>query len=196
MNIKYNSVSGVNEVMLTFNSGPHTTLTPRLLDILKHENIKAMFFVLGLNVAANKNIDIVKRTFDEGHTIGNNTYFHRNLRDLSDFEIISEILNTEEFIKDYLTTPKLLRPPFGATNLRVNKIVQDLGYVIVPWNVDSLDWKNAGNNWVENSVKEIYARKESIVLMHDIYESTINNLSDFIKSIKNKKGQYEFVSYV
>jgi len=61
MNIKYNSVTGVNEVMLTFDDGPHSKLTPKLLDLLKQEKIKAMFFVLGINVASNNNIEIVKR---------------------------------------------------------------------------------------------------------------------------------------
>lgn len=195
MNIKYDSVTGLSEVMLTFNDGPHSTLTPILLDLLKGENIKAMFFVLGINVAANKNIEIVKRAFEEGHIIGNHTYFHRNLRSLSDFEIRTEILNTEEFIKDYMKTPKPFRPPYGVTNSRVNKIVLELGYANVLWNVDTLDWKDKSIKWVENAIPQIYAREYNVVLMHDTYESTINNVSELIKAIKRKNEQYEFISY-
>lgn len=195
MNIKYDSVSGLSEVMLTFNDGPHSTLTPILLDLLKGENIKAMFFVLGINVAANKNIEIVKRAFEEGHIIGNHTYFHRNLRSLSDFEIRTEILNTEEFIKEYMKIPKPFRPPYGVTNSRVNKIVLELGYVNVLWNIVTLDWKDKSIKWVENSIPQIYAREYNVVLMHDTYESTINNVSELIKAIKDKKEQYEFISY-
>jgi peptidoglycan/xylan/chitin deacetylase (PgdA/CDA1 family) len=196
MNIKYNSVTGLNEVMLTFNDGPHSTLTPRLLDLLKQENIKAMFFVLGINVAANNNIEIVKRAFEEGHIIGNHTYFHRNLRSLSDFEIKSEILNTEEFIKEFMITPKPFSPPYGATNSRINKIVWELGYENVLWNVDTLDWKDKSIKWVENVIPQMNAREYNVVLMHDTYESTINNVSELIKAIKNTKGQCEFISYV
>ncbi|OGU40208.1 MAG: hypothetical protein A2315_17260 [Ignavibacteria bacterium RIFOXYB2_FULL_35_12] len=196
MNIKYDSLIGLSEVMLTFNDGPHSTLTPRLLDLLKEENIKAMFFVLGINVAANNNIKIVKRAFEEGHIIGNHTYFHRNLRSLSDFEIQTEILNTEGFIKDYMKTPKPFRPPYGATNSRINRIVRELGYVNVLWNVDTLDWKDKSIKWVKSAIPQIYAREYNVVLMHDTYESTINNVLELIKAIKGKKERYEFISYV
>ena len=196
MNIKYNSVTGVTEVMLTFDDGPHSKLTPKLLDLLKQEKIKAMFFVLGINVASNNNIEIVKRAYEEGHIIGNHTYFHRNLRSLTDFEIKSEILNTEEFIKEFMPIPKPFRSPYGATNSRINKIVQDLGYVNVLWNVDTLDWKEKGTNWVENIISQIDDREYNVVLMHDAYESTINNVSELIKAVKSNKERYEFISYV
>lgn len=196
MNIKYNSVTGVNEVLLTFDDGPHSTLTPKLLDLLKRENIKAMFFVLGINVASKNNIEIVRRAYEEGHIIGNHTYFHRNLRNLSDFEIKSEILNTEEFIKEYMPSPKPFRPPYGATNSRINKIVQELGYVNVLWNVDTLDWKDKKINWFDNIIPQLNAREYNAVLMHDTYESIINNVTELIKAIKNNQERYEFISYV
>ena len=195
MNIKYNSVTGVTEVMLTFDDGPHSKLTPKLLDLLKQEKIKAMFFVLGINVASNNNIEIVKRAYEEGHIIGNHTYFHRNLRSLTDFEIKSEILNTEEFIKEFMPIPKPFRPPYGATNSKINKIVQELGYVNVLWNVDTLDWKDKSIKWVENSITQIDAREYNVVLMHDTYESTINNVSELIKAVKSNKERCEFISY-
>jgi peptidoglycan-N-acetylglucosamine deacetylase len=196
MNIKYDSVNGVIEVMLTFNDGPHATLTPKLLDLLKQENIKVMFFVLGVNVAAEKNIEIVKRAYEEGHIIGNHTYFHRNLRSLSDFEIKSEILNTEEFIKDFMTSPKFFRPPYGITNFKIDKILKDLGYVTVMCNVDAVDWKYNDNTWVENTLAQINTRQYSVVQLHDTFESTIKYLPELIKSIKSKKGQQEFISYL
>lgn len=152
--------------------------------------------MLGVNVAANNNIEIVKRAFEEGHIISNHTYFHRNLRSLSDYEIRSEILNTEKLIKGYLTTPELLRPPYGATNLSVNKMIRELGYVNVLWNIVTLDWKDKSIKWVENSIPQICAREDSIVLMHDIHKSTINNVPELINAIKDKKERYEFISYV
>ena len=196
MKIKYDSLTGVNEVLLTFDDGPHSTLTPKLLDILKKENIKAMFFVLGLNVSVNNNIEIVKRAYNEGHIIGNHTYFHRDLRNLTDFEIESEIRNTEEFIKDYMPAPKPFRPPYGVTNSKINKIVQKLGYVNVHWNVDTLDWKKKEPNWLENVISQIDSREYNVVLMHDAYESTINNVSELINALKNNKEQYEFIRYM
>jgi len=196
MEIKYGTAKGKSEIVLTFDDGPHPILTPKVLDILKVENIKAIFFVLGENVASGKNIDIVNRAYDEGHIIGNHTYSHKNLRTLSEIEIRNEILKTEELIKNFLTVPKLLRPPYGSTNLTVNKIIQELGYTSVLWNVDTLDWKNRSIKWVKNSMEQIIIREDSIVLMHDIHKSTVNNITELVKSIKTKKQQYEFISYV
>ena len=196
MAIKYGSAKGKSEIVLTFDDGPHPILTPKLLDILKIENIKAIFFVLGENVAAGKNIDIVKRAYDEGHIIGNHTYSHKNLRTLSESEIRNEIVKTEELIRDFLTVPKLLRPPFGSTNQTVNKIIQELGYTSVLWNVDTLDWQKKSIKWVEDSIEHITLREDSIVLMHDIHKTTVNNVIELVKSIKDKKKQFEFTSYV
>lgn len=196
MEIKYGSAKGKSEIVLTFDDGPHPELTPKLLDLLKQENIKAIFFVLGENVASGNNIEIVKRAFDEGHIIGNHTYSHKNLRNLSEEKVKEEILKTEALIKEFLTIPKLLRPPYGSTNLNVNKIIQDLGYVSVLWNVDTLDWKNRSIKWVQNSIPQIDAREDSIVLMHDIHKSTVNNVAELIKTLRNKKQQFEFISYV
>jgi peptidoglycan/xylan/chitin deacetylase (PgdA/CDA1 family) len=196
MEIKYGSAKGKSEIVLTFDDGQHPELTPKLLDLLKQENIKAIFFVLGENVASGNNIEIVKRAFDEGHIIGNHTYSHKNLRNLSEEKVKEEILKTEALIKEFLTILKLLRPPYGSTNLNVNKIIQDLGYVSVLWNVDTLDWKNRSIKWVQNSIPQIDVREDSIVLMHDIHKSTVNNVAELIKTLRNKKRQFEFISYV
>ena len=195
MEINYGSAEGINEVVLTFDDGPHPNLTPQLLDLLKKENIKALFFVLGANVASGKNKDIVKRAFDEGHIIGNHAYSHKNLKKLSEEEIKSEILRTEELIKDFLSAPKLFRPPYGATNSKVNKIIYDLGYMPVFWNVDTLDWKNRSIQWVRDAMNQIEAREDSLVLMHDIHKTTVENVSNLINEIKNKEG-YKIISYV
>lgn len=194
MNIIYDSIKGGSELTLTFNDGPHAVLTPQLLELLKQENIKAMFFVLGANAAKNNNIKIIKRAFEEGHIIGSHSYFHRNLKHLSDYEIRSEILFTEKLIKDFMTSPKLFRPPYGATNLKVNQIIWELGYVSVPWNIDSLDWKEKSAAWVENTISQISLREESVVLLHDTYNTTIDNMPELIKAIKHKKMHKELAA--
>lgn len=196
MAIKYGTAKGKSEIVLTFDDGPHPILTPKLLDILKEQNIKAIFFVLGENAAAGNNIEIVRRAYEEGHIIGNHTYSHKNLRTLSETEIRDEILKTEKLIKDFLTVPKLLRPPFGSTSLLVNRIIQDLGYTNVLWNVDTLDWKNRSIKWVEDTISQVTIREDSIILMHDIHKTTVNNVGELVKSLKDTKKQIEFISYV
>jgi peptidoglycan/xylan/chitin deacetylase (PgdA/CDA1 family) len=196
MKVKYDSLNGWSEIVLTFNDGPHPTLTPKILDILKQENIKAMFFVLGINVVSQNNIEIVRRAYKEGHTIGNHTYFHRNMRNLTDFEIKSEIMVTEGFIGEYLTFPKLFRPPYGITDLRINKILKELGYVTVSCNVDTVDWRDESKSWVENAFTQINTRQYSVVQMHDTYESTVEYLPEFIKIVRSNKEHADFINYL
>ena len=196
MRINYGKAKGLKEIVLSFDNGPHPKHTPKLLDLLKKENIKALFFVLGQNVESSKNMDIVKRAFDEGHLIGNHTYSHPNLKKLSDKEIQSEILKSEKLLKNFLTEPKLFRPPFGSTNMRVNKIIHELGYTNVLWNVDTLDWKNRSIQWVNDAMVQVNSREDSLVLMHDIHKSTVDNASNLIGNIRDQVHKYDFISYV
>lgn len=182
-----------NEVVLTFDDGPDPDVTPKILDILKKENIKAVFFVLGESVASEKNIEIIKRINAEGHIIGNHTYSHKNLVRLTDEEIKTEILKTEELIKSFLSSPKLLRPPFGAINIRVNRILSELGYLPVMWNVDTMDWKTKNTGWVKNAAELI--GEYNIILMHDVHETTMQNLPLLINEIRKKKN-FEFINYL
>ena len=196
MRINYGKAKGLREIVLSFDDGPHPKNTPKLLNLLKRENIKALFFVLGQKIESSKNMDIVKRAFEEGHIIGNHTYSHPNLKKLSDEKIKSEILKTEELLKDFLTVPKLFRPPYGSTNIRVNKIISELGYTNVFWNVDTLDWKNRSIQWVKDAMHQINSREDSLVLMHDIHKSTVDNVSNLISDIKNQSNKYNFITYV
>lgn len=196
MRINYGSSKGNSEIVLSFDDGPHPINTPKLLNLLKKENIKALFFIVGQNIESSSRLDIIKRAFDEGHIIGNHTYSHKNLKKLSDEEIKSEILRTEELLGNFLTQPKLLRPPFGAADMRVNKIIHDLGYFSVLWNVDTLDWQNRSIKWVNDAIDQVKLREDSIILMHDIHKTTVDNVSNLIAKIRNQEKQFDFVAYV
>ncbi|MFZ1288521.1 MAG: polysaccharide deacetylase family protein [Melioribacteraceae bacterium] len=196
MKINYGSSKGLGEIVLSFDDGPHPINTPKLLNLLKKENIKALFFIVGQNIESGKNFDIVKRAFDEGHVIGNHTYSHKNLKKLSDVEIKSEILRAEELVGNYLTIPKLIRPPYGAADMRVNKIIHELGYFSVLWNIDTLDWKNRSINWVNDAINQVKLREDSIILMHDIHKTTVDNVSNLIAKIRDQEKQFNFIAYV
>jgi peptidoglycan/xylan/chitin deacetylase (PgdA/CDA1 family) len=118
------------------------------------------------------------------------------MRNLTDFEIKSEIMVTEGFIEEYLTFPKLFRPPYGITDLRINKILKELGYYTVSCNVDTVDWRDDCKSWVENTCTQINTRQYSIVQMHDTYESTVEYLPEFIKAIRSNKEQTDFINYL
>ena len=190
----YGTLDGGREVLLTFDDGPHPTLTLKLLDCLKENDAKGVFFVLGERVAAKGGKAIVQRAFDEGHRIGNHTYAHPDLTKLSGEKVRDELKRTEDLIAEFLTDHKLFRPPFGAHNQTVDEVVRELGYHMVLWNVDSEDWRKKPDGWIDPSVTSIRHRGYSTFLCHDIHASTVNNFPAFLKKV-GALPKARFVSY-
>lgn len=180
-----------NIVYLTFDDGPSSKFTPQVLDILKKENVKATFFVLGK--FAEKYPSIVKREYDEGHTIGNHTYSHISGYAADEDEIISELSRTDDIVKRITgSSPKYFRPPFGFFNYRFFIIAEGLDYRTVLWTIDVADWTKIKANEIEyrliSKVKGGY-----IVLLHDggeNREELIKALPAVIEKLRAKGFQF------
>ncbi|MGY3767111.1 polysaccharide deacetylase family protein [Vagococcus vulneris] len=172
-------------VSLTFDDGPNATSTAKVLDILKKNQVKATFFVLGSMVDAHP--DMIKRIHDEGHVIGNHSYSHPNLIKLDDAGIKKEVLETNKKIEKITgEEPYLLRPPYGSLNDKVKTVT---GMEIVLWNVDSMDWKTRNSNAIIKKV-EGTSLPHSIVLMHDIYGSSADSLQQIINYYRSNGYQF------
>ncbi|MEY2489438.1 MAG: hypothetical protein QOC70_1380 [Verrucomicrobiota bacterium] len=159
-------------IALTFDDGPHATLTPKLLDLLAAHHMKATFFVVGQNAADHP--DILRRAVREGHEIGNHSWSHPNLGKMSDEAVRRELQKTDDAIFAAIGKhPTLMRPPYGSITARQKRwIYDDFGYRIIIWDVDPLDWKRPGPSVVCNRIlKE--TRSGSIVLAHDIHPPTL-----------------------
>jgi peptidoglycan/xylan/chitin deacetylase (PgdA/CDA1 family) len=159
-------------IALTFDDGPHPTLTPKLLDLLAAHHLKATFFVIGQNAADHP--DILRRAVREGHEIGNHSWSHPNLGKMSDEAVRRELQKTEDAIVAAIgKKPTLMRPPYGSITAHQKKWIHDeFGYRIILWDVDPLDWKRPGPSVVTARIlKETKAG--SIVLSHDIHPPTI-----------------------
>ncbi|MGH9969481.1 MAG: polysaccharide deacetylase family protein [Pyrinomonadaceae bacterium] len=185
----------VREVAFTFDDGPNPNTTPKLLDILAANNIKAVFFVVGNMMSTAAARSIVKRAFDEGHHIGNHSFSHPNLKTLSEAKVRDQVRRTHDLISDYTHDFKFFRPPYGATNTTVNKVIHEFDYQQVLWSVDTMDWKfKTKAKWVDFGMNQIKSREDSIVLMHDIHPTTVNNVQTFITKIE-KLPKIAFVQY-
>jgi peptidoglycan/xylan/chitin deacetylase (PgdA/CDA1 family) len=159
-------------IALTFDDGPHATLTPKLLDLLAAHHMKATFFVVGQNAADHP--DILRRAIREGHEIANHSWSHPNLGKMSDEAVRRELQKTDDAIAAAIgKRPTLLRPPYGSITAHQKRWIHDeFGYRIIIWDVDPLDWKRPGPSVVCNRIlKETHAG--SIVLAHDIHPPTI-----------------------
>lgn len=191
-------------IYLTFDDGPSTKNTARLLDILKEENVKATFFLIDKT-----NTDyLIKRMYDEGHTIGLHTASHN-------YKYIYS--STTNFIKDIekiqekvarITGEKssIIRFPGGSSNTvssfnpgimcTLSNMVIEKGYHYFDWNVSSGDAgsKRSKKNTYRNVTNNLSKNRANVVLMHDIYDSTVDAVKDIIKYGKDNGYTFEKIT--
>ena len=180
-------------VALSFDDGPEMTFTPRLLDILAREKVKATFFVVGKRLAYSPGL--VKRAFDEGHEIGNHTFDHRRLTDLPDSEAVAEIEMTDEAVMaETGRRPDLIRPPWGLIDTRVEAALRKAGLwrKIALWDLDSLDWLDDDARMTTLLASGVPAG--SVVMMHDIHASTIEAVPGIIRNLKTRGFHFSTIS--
>lgn len=154
-----------NQVALTFDDGPDTRFTPQVLDVLAKYDVKATFFLIGSRAKAHS--EITRRIHEEGHAIGNHTYWHPNLPKEELERLHWELSETEQVIEDIIGfKPRLFRSPYGALNEEMVEMLGDNDNTVVGWNVDSLDWKQPGAEVISDNVLS-NIDFGSIILMHD-----------------------------
>ncbi|MBB1565201.1 polysaccharide deacetylase family protein [Candidatus Gracilibacteria bacterium] len=181
------NTDGKKYVALTFDDGPSPKTTPGLLEILKKNNVKATFFVLGKNVSAHP--EIIQKEIEEGHEVGSHSWDHPALTKLKDAGVKKQIQDTDDALKKAIgKEATLLRPPYGAHNKRTDNIIKK---TILMWNVDSMDWKNRNvEKNIETTMKQV--KDGSIILYHDIHQPSVDTIDSLIKKLKAEG--YNFVT--
>jgi len=174
-------------IALTFDDGPHSELTPMLLDGLKKRGVHATFFMLGSRVKGREHI--VARIVEEGHLIGNHGFSHLDYTKLSADSISADVMKAADTIEDAGGfRPWLVRPPYGNTNARV---LSALAEPLILWQVDPQDWLHRDAQKVSTIVLD-RVRDGDIVLLHDIHESSIQ-AALIIVDVLTERG-YTFVT--
>lgn len=168
---------------LTFDDGP-SSVTPALLDLLDAYQAKGTFFVLGVQVPGNEGT--LQRMHDTGHLIGNHTYNHRYLPELTAEEIQEQLSLTDDAIEGATGhRTKLFRPTYGEYN---DAVQASTTKPFILWSVDTNDWQYRDASHVSNHIIE-NAYDGSIILMHDIYETTLEGLKVAIHELINQGYQ-------
>ena len=177
-------ISGEKYIALTFDDGPDKNITPKLLDMLKENGAKVTFFVLGHR--AEKYPEILKRMADDGHVVGSHTYSHDDLTKLKDDLVNSEIDRTNSIIKEAtgLDNP-LIRPPYGRRNKHIVDIIAGKNMSIIVWNIDPRDWKCKNAKEISEHVISNVTEGD-IILMHDIYQFSLEAAETVIKDLSAK----------
>ena len=204
--------SGERVIYLTFDDGPSST-TPKVLEILRREGVKATFFV---TAQSQSSLKYIRDAYREGHAIAAHTYSHSPSIYKSPETYFADLDKIQSVIKEYTgTTTKIIRFPGGSSNtmyyrasgdplmmIRLTQAVRDRGYQYVDWNVSSEDATGA-NVPVETIIRSSCKRKDSDIclLMHDTSskKTTIQALPQIIQFYKNlgyRFGTLTSTSYV
>jgi cellulose synthase/poly-beta-1,6-N-acetylglucosamine synthase-like glycosyltransferase/spore germination protein YaaH/peptidoglycan/xylan/chitin deacetylase (PgdA/CDA1 family) len=178
-----------NKVALTFDDGPDPEWTPKILDVLKEKNAKATFFLIGIQT--DKFSGIAKRIYEEGHTIGNHTFTHPDVSNISTAYMKVELNLTERLFASLIgVRATLMRPPYAideepdtADQVRPLEVPQEMGYITVGNRIDPNDWNlndptsPTGKRTAEDITKYVLdhlppckpenLRCGNIVLLHD-----------------------------
>lgn len=175
-------------VALTFDDGP-SIYTDELLAALEMYDVRATFFVLGSRVE--KFPDTMKKMEEIGCEIASHTYHHLDLSKLALEQVQGEIDVTNLALTNVLgKSATTIRPPYGATN---DEMRANLQYPFVMWSVDTMDWQSKDASEVANHVLNV-AKDGDIVLMHDIYASTVEAVKIMIPILQERGYQIVTVS--
>jgi peptidoglycan-N-acetylglucosamine deacetylase len=174
---------GKGGVSLSFDDGPVVGKTEKILEILKRENVPAAFFCIGKRISDNP--ELARRIIDEGHIIGNHSYFHRATFDLQSSTMITKELADTDSAIHRLTgmRPRFFRPPYGVTNPMVAKAVKRRNYKVIGWTVRSFDTViKDPTRLLERVTKPL--KSGDIILFHDHCDSTADILPDLLAHIR------------
>ena len=184
-------------IALTFDDGPGTANTAKILDLLEQYDAQATFFVCGSNVTVSTR-NVLRRAISLGCEIGNHTLSHKDMKTLSEQELLKEIQDTNDKIALHSGTDyqcKIYRPPYGNINLAAMNTLydNDVRMYSIHWSSDSLDWEYQ-NRYKKGEITREAAidgafqtivnetSEGTVILMHDIHEIT----PDILKLVLEK----------
>lgn len=193
-NVRVLAIPGT--VALTFDDGPSPVFTPQILDILKANNIKATFFVMG--PLAKRFPDIIHRMIAEGHAVGVHTMTHPRLTRLNDAQLNYEVVGSRDIVQKIIgNAPVCLRPPYEVINNHVRHFVEAHNLIVVPMAYDSFDYTHRSADRVVKGVVD-HVKSERVFLFHDGYAhrgKTVAAIPKIIAGIRAKGFGFSAICY-
>ena len=153
------------QIALTFDDGPHPHQTQQILDLLDRYNVKATFFMVGVNVVNYP--DVARAVLDSGHEVGNHTYSHFHVKQLEAKVLEEEIDRCEDVLEELCEyRPHLFRPPEGMITSELQRYTAECDYSLILWSIDTRDWERRSAEEIAQSVLS-RVKSGDIILMHD-----------------------------
>lgn len=177
--VKYNKTK--RHLALTFDDGPRAGTTDTVLNALSRYGFRATFFVVGNGINANTR-SLILRQKKLGCEIGNHSWSHPQLTDLSSAGIASQLSSTDNAVKDITgKKPALCRAPYGAVN---DTVLSVMNRPNILWSVDTLDWKYRDTDRLIGYVRD-NKRDGAVILMHDIHPTTAAAVNSICSNLYN-----------
>jgi peptidoglycan/xylan/chitin deacetylase (PgdA/CDA1 family) len=182
--VKSINKGSTNGITLTFDDGPHPDITPKILEVLSKENVKAAFFLIGKN--AERYSSLVNEILQQGHTIANHSYCHQNaIGFFSESKLKEDFEKCNRIIKNISgKQPAFFRPPFGVTNPRYANVIKKLNLNSIGWSIRSMDTKATSKELLLKKITSSLTNG-SIVLLHDTQQVTLETLPSLIQHCKS-----------
>lgn len=187
-----------NKIYLTFDDGPIPEVTEWVLEVLKEHQIKATFFCIGKNIQ--KHPTILNKIISNGHAVGNHTFNHINGWSTSTEDYLDNINLCKSEISKHeskiLNPSALFRPPYGKIKTMQSKILRQLGYKIIMWDVLSADFDQSitPEKCLENVIQN--TRSGSVIVFHDSIKAFKNleyTLPKSIAILKQKGFEFDII---
>jgi peptidoglycan/xylan/chitin deacetylase (PgdA/CDA1 family) len=180
--VKSKADTSSNAIALTFDDGPVSGKTEKILSILQQHRVKASFFCIGHRVRENQ--ALARRVHEEGHLLGNHSYWHKATFDLQTGGAITrELADTDNVLHDVVGQyPTFFRPPYGVTNPMVATAVRRGKYAVIGWSIRSFDTVTKDPDKLLSTVTRSI-RGGDIILFHDYCDSTIAILPALLEHV-------------
>ncbi|MDK2811357.1 MAG: peptidoglycan-N-acetylmuramic acid deacetylase [Petroclostridium sp.] len=171
---------------LTFDEGYENGYTPKILDVLKENQVPAAFFITGPYLK--KHSDLIKRMVEEGHIVGNHTVNHPSMPEIpDDKKLEEELLGLERsFYEMFKTHMKYVRPPKGEFSERTLALTKSLGYKTVFWSFAYVDWDVKNQKGVDYAYDQVMSglHNGAILLLHAVSKDNAEALDRIIKDAR------------
>lgn len=179
-------------IALTFDDGPRTSVTSRILDSLQQNGGRATFFMVGTNVDANAGV--IRRMAEQGCEVANHTNDHKYLTKIGAEGIRSQVGAVNQKISSICgVSPVLMRPPGGYVDSASLSALGSMGMPAIMWSVDTRDWQHRNaQKTIETVLSQV--KDGDIILMHDIYEPTAEAAQVLIPELTARGYQLVTVS--
>ncbi|HXO52503.1 MAG TPA: polysaccharide deacetylase family protein [Mycobacterium sp.] len=187
------TVTPARRLTLTLDNGPHPELTPRVLDILAAHSARAVFFMIGTQLATSLGREIARRVVEAGHRIGNHTMTHgAPLGRRPDADAVAEIRLADEVLAEFACDPPLFRPN-GEGRLGPHVFcpaavgyLQAHQHTVVTWNSVPRDWEDPAGSWVPRALEAIENQQHTVLVLHDVLSTTVDRLGCFLDTLRER----------